>query len=82
MTVLRHHLSRLPPAKVFKRALKVSLVVGITLNLINQGSAFWSAEPVNWWHVLMNFLVPFLVSSYSGWANTANTDSHDKPEPS
>ncbi|MCH8550376.1 MAG: nitrate/nitrite transporter NrtS [Natronospirillum sp.] len=82
MTVFRHHLSRLPPAKVVRRALKVSLVVGITLNLINQGNAFWSAETVNWWHVLMNFLVPFLVSTYSGWDRNPDPGSRDKQEPS
>lgn len=59
---------QLQPAMLWRSA-RVSLFVGAVLNLINQGSAFWSAAPVNWWHVVLNFLVPFLVATYSAWAN-------------
>ncbi len=59
---------RLQPVMLW-RSVRVSLFVGLVLNLINQGSAFWSAVPVNWWHVGLNFLVPFLVATYSAWAN-------------
>lgn len=53
-----------PP--VSTNALKVALVVGTILNLINQGNALWHGASVDWLRVGLNFLVPFLVSSYSG----------------
>lgn len=52
-------------APVPRNALKVALVVGVILNLVNQGSAFSGNEPVSWFHVLLNFLVPYCVASYS-----------------
>ena len=47
-------------------ALKVALVVGTCLNAINQGSAIRHGAPVDWPRIALNYLVPFLVSSYSG----------------
>ncbi|GEO01568.1 hypothetical protein NSE01_34000 [Novosphingobium sediminis] len=46
-------------------AVKVSLVVGTCLNAINQGSAIWHGAGVDWPRFGLNYLVPFLVSSYS-----------------
>jgi hypothetical protein len=46
-------------------ALRVSLVVGTALNLINQGEQVLSGEAVSWFHVLMNYVVPFFVSMFS-----------------
>ncbi len=53
-----------PP--VSTNALKVALVVGTILNLINQGSAVWQGASIDWHRLALNYLVPFLVSSYSG----------------
>lgn len=50
---------------VVTNAAKVSLFVGTCLNAINQGPAIWHGEPVEWGKMALNFLVPFLVSSYS-----------------
>lgn len=50
-------------------ALPVSLVVGCVLNLINQGEAIFSGEAIAWGHVVLNFLVPYAVSSYSAARN-------------
>lgn len=50
-------------------ALRVSFVVGCVLNLINQGEAFFSGGSIAWGHVLLNFLVPYAVSSYSAARN-------------
>ncbi|MDE2623638.1 MAG: nitrate/nitrite transporter NrtS [Betaproteobacteria bacterium] len=47
------------------QAIRVSLFVGSCLNAINQGPAIWRGEPVEWGKFALNFLVPFLVSSYS-----------------
>jgi len=46
-------------------ALKVAIVVGTILNLINQGDALWGDGTVSGSHLLMNYLVPYLVSSHS-----------------
>jgi hypothetical protein len=53
------------PRPVVAGAVKVSLVVGTCLNVINQGSAIWHGADVDWPRFGLNYLVPFLVSSYS-----------------
>jgi len=59
--LLTHMLSR----PVVTGAIKVSLFVGTCLNVINQGSALWHGSGVEWGKVLLNYVVPYLVSSYS-----------------
>lgn len=46
-------------------AIRVSLFVGTTLNAINQGAQIWQGEGIDWGRFLLNYAVPFLVSSYS-----------------
>lgn len=50
-------------------ALKVALVVGTLLNLVNQGGNLIDGLPLNTSQMLMNFVVPFCVSSYSAARN-------------
>lgn len=50
-------------------ALRVSLVVGLLLNVINQGSAFMDGLAIAWGQVLLNFVVPYCVASYSAARN-------------
>ena len=50
-------------------ALKVALVVGTILNLINQGGWLLDGLQPSWFHVLLNYLVPYCVSSYSAARN-------------
>lgn len=50
---------------ILRNAAKVAFIVGLVLNVINQGPALWYGGDISWWHVLLNFLVPFCVSSYS-----------------
>ena len=50
-------------------ALKVALVVGSLLNLVNQGGNLIDGMPLNTYQMLMNFIVPFCVSSYSAARN-------------
>lgn len=50
-------------------AARVSLVVGTILNLINNGPQLWEQHAVSLWKVLLNYLVPFCVSSYSAARN-------------
>lgn len=46
-------------------AMRVSLFVGTTLNAINQGAQIWRGDGVDWDRFLLNYAVPYLVSSYS-----------------
>lgn len=52
-----------------RNAIRVALVVGSILNLINQGPAIWSDADVSLTNVALNYLVPFCVSSYSAAKN-------------
>lgn len=47
-----------------QRSLRIALVVGTILNLINQGDALFGATAVNWWKFCLTYLVPYLVSTY------------------
>ncbi len=57
--------------RIVRGALKVSLVVGTILNLINNGERLWTNQAVSPWHAVLNYVVPFLVSSYSAARNEA-----------
>lgn len=46
------------------RALIVSIVVGTTLNLINQGDAIFTGAPLSWSKLILTFVIPYLVSTH------------------
>ncbi len=51
------------------RALKVSLLVGTALNLINSGDALFAGRlPAHPWKIPVTYLVPIAVSLYSSAA--------------
>ena len=56
-------------ASIVQSAGKVSLVVGTALNAINNGPQLFSGDAISVWKVALNYLVPFLVSTYSGARN-------------
>ena len=47
------------------RALKLALVVGPLLILINQWDALFGATPFNLWKALLTLLVPYAVSTWT-----------------
>ena len=47
-------------------SLKTGLFVGLILNLINHGGALPDGADISWGSVLLNFIIPFCVSAYSG----------------
>ena len=59
-------------------AIKVALVVGSALNLINQGGRLIEGLPLSWFQVMLNYLVPYCVSSYSASQNEMRRMS-DRP---
>ncbi|TXT31862.1 MAG: hypothetical protein FD131_785 [Rhodocyclaceae bacterium] len=54
---------------IVQAAIKVAIVVGTILNLINQGGRLLDGLPLSWFHVGLNYLVPYCVSSYSAARN-------------
>lgn len=49
------------------RAIKIALIVGIILNIINQGDYIFSLEfeKINFYKAILTFFVPFFVSMYT-----------------
>ena len=56
-------------SRIALTALKVAIVVGIFLNIINQGPRLIEGDGVNWVQVILNFFVPYCVASYGGAKN-------------
>ena len=56
---------------IVRGAIKVSVVVGTVLNVVNNGEQIWLHHGVSLWSVAMNFVVPYCVSSYSAARNEA-----------
>ncbi len=58
--------------EIFRRAILVSFVVGLILTLINQYEqiALFDFSHLVWWKVILTFLVPYCVSTYSSiWSS-------------
>lgn len=55
---------------VIRRGIKVGLIVGTALTLINYGDVMLAGnfDTVVWWKILLTYCVPFGVSTYAGVA--------------
>ena len=51
-----------------RRSLMAAIVVGTTLNLINQGDALFGARPINWLKLVLTYIVPYCVATYGAVA--------------
>ncbi len=51
--------------KSYIRALKISLIVGTLLTIINQGDMVLAGMMPPLWKIILTYMVPFCVSSYS-----------------
>lgn len=60
------------------RSLKVALIVGTALNLINQGDALMHNEPINIFKCLLTYAVPYCVATYGAVA--ALRARHDRTD--
>lgn len=47
-----------------RRSLGVAVVVGLALNIINQGNVLLSGHAPDWWKATLTFLVPSAVNTY------------------
>ncbi|NCN89532.1 MAG: hypothetical protein GW936_08880 [Gallionella sp.] len=59
-------------------ALKIALVVGTLLNLVNQGENMLHGATIEWGHLLLNYLVPYCVASYSAAKNELELRESDE----
>ena len=50
---------------IVRSSLRIALVVGTVLNLINQGGHWLHNDGIQLGHFLLNYLVPYSVASYS-----------------
>ncbi len=62
-----------PP--IVTRSLVVAILVGMVLNLINQGDRLTTGEPLHWGKIVLTFIVPFLVASFGAWSALASGGS-------
>jgi len=56
-------------SRIVMNSLRIALVVGTVLNLINQGAAVVAGSGISWFQVILNYLVPYCVASYSAARN-------------
>lgn len=56
-------------ARIARNAWRIALVVGTILNLINQGGEILVGNNIDWFHLILNYLVPYCVASYSAAKN-------------
>lgn len=54
---------------IVRNALKIALVVGTLLNLINQAEPILENNGINWLEFFLNYLIPYCVASYSAAKN-------------
>ena len=47
-----------------RRSLTVMVIVGSVLNLINQGDALVRGAPLDWFKLLLTYIVPYCVATY------------------
>lgn len=52
-------------AQIVRQSFRISLVVGSTLNLINQWESLRSGQGIMVGHLLFNYVVPYCVATYS-----------------
>ena len=55
--------------RVILNAIRVSLFIGTILNAINQGAAILAWHDIHWGHVVLNYITPFCVATYSATKN-------------
>ena len=55
--------------RIVKNAMTISLVVGTILNFVNQGENILSGQNIKWFQLVLNYFVPYCVSSYSAAKN-------------
>ncbi len=55
--------------RIVKNSIRIALVVGTIINGLNQLPAIISGAEPSWWHVIVNYIVPYCVATYSAVKN-------------
>ena len=56
------------------RALKVTAVVGTLLVAINHGDVFVGGGEINWFKIILTYMVPYAVATYAAAAQMVSRD--------
>ena len=60
------------------RALRVALVVGTILNVINQGASVLAAGELDILRAALTYMVPFFVASYGAYGAHSDDSRHER----
>lgn len=60
--------------RYLRRSFRVSIIVGIVLNIINQGDALLAGQ-ANIFKAILTFIVPFCVSTFASWKAILESDA-------
>lgn len=58
---------------ILGNSLRIALLVGTVLNVINQWQGISHGSGINVWTLCLNYLVPFLVSNFSASLHAAQS---------
>ncbi|GMH42316.1 hypothetical protein BSKO_10235 [Bryopsis sp. KO-2023] len=61
---IRSFFSLITAEGTLARSIKVTLIVGTLLTLVNQGGALYEGIPPVWWKVVLTYVVPYIVSTH------------------
>lgn len=67
-------------ARLVKRSLLTSAIVGLILNLINQSDALFGAAPINLLNFCLTLTVPYIVSTVSGTLSELHQQQSFRPD--
>ncbi|MHB1676193.1 MAG: nitrate/nitrite transporter NrtS [Sulfuriferula sp.] len=66
---MKYFLQIVCSVRIVQNSLRIALVVGTVLNLINQGGSILTGKGISWFNLLLNYFVPYCVASYSAAKN-------------
>jgi hypothetical protein len=77
-TMIERFISYSLASGVPHRSFIVAMLVGTVLNLINQGDAVISGNPINWIKIILTFVVPYCVATYGAVSYRLRKDHEDQ----
>ena len=63
--------------RIVINALKIAGFIGTVLNIINQGGVILSGHNIAWGHIVLNYLTPYCVATYSAVKNELDRRKRD-----
>lgn len=65
-------------ARIVLSSLQIAFVVGSLLNLINQSDAIFNEGKLDFSHIVLNYIVPYCVSTFSAVKNELDRRDHER----